>query len=369
MGTIKCPRCGANNDEESAFCAKCGYRIQAEKFVFQGQYSMGLFKKKSSKLGIVAAIFSVFGCMCYVGLILAIIDLCIRTPNKRYRWSYFAIIACIVWTIIFGALGAYGEDYVPPEKDTTQIETQLPNTEESQKEEVKKKESKSKADTKDKAKTQETEKVETEEKEETKVKEETPKKQNKFVSALVKDGLDEKVAKKAYKILKKKIGFKKLKYIDKMEGLTNYNIEADGNDIVMTASDKVYRIFIPESDYVFYEDGKVKLTAKRFDETTYTQSEASAYYIMAQQIIEEGLDDPNGVKFPSQTFSPEDIAIAKDGDLVAVKSYVDVKNYYGTKVRIDWIVQYTVTDIDSYACNPNYVKIGDDSAGKYIKMK
>lgn len=367
MGTTKCPRCGENNDDGSVFCAKCGYRMQAENFGFQGQYPMSCFKKKSSKLGIVAAIFSVFGCMCYVGLILAIIDLCIRTPNKRYRWSYFAIIACIVWTIIFGALGAYGEDYVPPEKDTTQIETQLPNTEETQKEKVQKKESKSKADTKDKAKTQETEKVETEVKEETKAKEETPKKQNKFVSALVKDGLDEKVAKKAYKILKKKIGFKKLKYIDKMEGLTNYNIEADGTDIVMTASDKVYRIFIPDSSYVFYEDGKVKLTAKKFADKEIDYNDAISYYTIAKTIITENLKSPRSAHFPSFITESGDVAMSKDGDLIIVQSYVDADNSFGASIRTKWTVQFKVIDLDSFSYETTYIKIGDQSYGSIEK--
>lgn len=339
-GIIICKSCGEKNNKGDTYCKSCGTKLtDSDNIMFE----LTDDKKKVSKLSFAALVCSFLGRYSYIGAILAFIDICIRKKNKQYKFSYFAICVSIVMMLALGSFGSSGSD--EPSKEPTQIETQ----------ETQSKEKASKQNPSTEANTQ--------------IKEEKVKKQNKFVKSLVNDGLDEKVAKKAYKILKKKIGFKKLKYVDKMDGLTNYNIEADGADIVMTASDKVYRIFIPSSSYVFYEDGKVRLTAKRFNETTYTQSEASAYYIMAQQIIEGGLDDPNGVKFPSQTFSPEDIAIAKDGDLIAVKSYVDVKNYYGTKVRIDWIVQYTVTDIDSYSCYPNYVKIGDDSAGEYIKMK
>lgn len=356
QNTVICESCGAENKADADYCCKCGSPIKDGGFrnnftrVFE---EFGNTDKKNSVISIIAAIFSIFGCMCYVGLILAIVDLCSGKKEKQHKWSIFAILVCIVWTIVFIFFGTIGSNESDSVVDT-QIESQT-ETEESQVVESTEKKSSKKLEDKEKTKSEKP----TEQK----------KKHNKIVSAFMKDGLDEKVAVKAYNILKKKIGFKKIEYVERMDDTSNYEITADGNDIVMTASDKVYRIFIPDSSYVFYEDEKVKLTAKRFDETTYTQSEASAYYIMAQQIIEDGLDDPNGVKFPSQVFSPEDVAIAKDGDLIAVKSYVDVKNYYGTKVRIDWIVQYTVTDIDSYACNPNYVKIGDDSAGEYIKME
>lgn len=322
-GIIVCKLCGEKNNKGDTYCKSCGTKLtDSDNIMFE----LADDKKKVSKLSVLAVACSFLGKYSYIGAILAFIDICIRKKDKQYKFSYFAICASIVIMLTVGSLGSSNNN--DSSDEPTQIEAQAQDE--------------SQANTQKKAG---------------------------FVESITKDGLDKKVAKKAKKILKEKIGFKKIEYVERMDDTSNYEITADGNDIVMTASDKVYRIFIPESDYVFYEDGKVKLTAKRFDETTYTQSEASAYYIMAQQIIEDGLDDPNGVKFPSQTFSPEDIAIAKDGDLVVVKSYVDVKNYYGTKARIDWIVQYTVTDIDSYACNPNYVKIGDDSAGEYIKMK
>lgn len=320
---IVCKSCGEKNNNGDIYCKSCGTKLtDSENIMFE----LVDDKKKVSKLSILAVACSFLGKYSYIGAILAFIDICIRKKDKQYKFSYFAICASIVVMLAVWSLGS--SDSNDSNDEPTQIETQTQDE--------------SQAGTQKKAG---------------------------FVESIAKDGLDKKVAKKAKKILKEKIGFKKIEYVERMDDTSNYEITADGNDIVMTASDKVYRIFIPDSSYVFYEDGKVKLTAKRFDETTYTQSEASAYYIMAQQIIEDGLDNPNGVKFPSQTFSSEDIAIAKDGDLIAVKSYVDIKNYYGTKVRIDWIVQYTVKDIDSYSCNPNYVKIGDDSAGEYIKMK
>lgn len=184
----------------------------------------------------------------------------------------------------------------------------------------------------------------------------------------MKDGLDEKVAVKAYNILKKKIGFKKIAYGKKANGADMYYIDADGYDVAITASDKVYRIFIPESDYVFYEDGKVKLTAKKIEDTTIDQNEGSSYYIMAQEIVKESLLNPRGAKFPSYVFNSDDVAMQKDGKLIAVQSYVDATNGYGATVRTKWTVQFVVTDIDSFSYDLKYVKVGDDSYGTFEKM-
>lgn len=359
MGMIQCPRCGANNGEDSCFCSKCGCRLQTESPMPQVPHFAREPKKVSSKLSIVAAIFSVFGCMCYLGLILAIIDLCIRRPYKKYKWSYFAIVACIIWTIIFGVFGIYGDDHEPSKKDTAQIETQLLETQRS--EESSEIASEKKQDTETDTQKQDTEKNDTQ------IKKEKPKKQNKFVKALVKDGLDEKVAKKAYKILKKKIGFKKLKYVDRMDGLTNYNIEADGNDIVMTASDKVYRVFIPDSSYVFYEDGKVKLTAKELADKEIDYNDAIAYYTIAKTIVTENLKSPRSAHFPSFITGSGDVGMSKNGDLIIVQSYVDAENAFGASLRTKWTVQFRVVDLDSFSYETTYIKIGDQSYGSIEK--
>ena len=322
-GIIVCKSCGEKNKKGDTYCKSCGTKLtDSENIMFE----LTDDKKKVSKLSVLAVACSFLGKYSYIGAILAFIDICIRKKNKQYKFSYFAICASIVIMLAVGSFGS--SDNNDSNDKPTQIETQTQDE--------------SQANTQKKVG---------------------------FVESITKDGLDKKVAKKAKKILKEKIGFKKIEYVERMDDTSNYEITADGNDIVMTASDKVYRIFIPESDYVFYEDGKVKLTAKRLGEITYDSSEASHYYIMAQEIVKNSLKNPSGAKFPSQVFSPEDIAIAKDGDLVAVKSYVDATNGFGAKVRTEWVVQFTVVDLDNFLCDPNYIKIGDDSAGEYKKMK
>lgn len=355
QNTVICESCGAENKANADYCRKCGSPIEDGGFrnnftrVFE---EFGNTDKKNSVISIIAAIFSIFGCMCYVGLILAIVDLCSGKKEKQHKWSIFAILVCIVWTIVFIFFGTIGSNESDSVADT-QIESQT-ETEESQVVESTEKKPDKKLENKEKTKSEKS----TEQK----------KKHNKIVSAFMKDGLEEKVAVKAYNILKKKIGFKKIEYVERMDDTSNYEITADGNDIVMTASDKVYRIFIPESDYVFYEDGKVKLTAKKLEDTTIDQNEGSSYYIMAQEIVKESLLNPRGAKFPSYVFNSDDVAMQKDGKLVAVQSYVDATNGYGATVRTKWTVQFVVTDIDSFSYDLKYVKVGDDSYGTFEKM-
>lgn len=356
QNVVFCRVCGEKNNADDNYCKSCASRLYKSNFETAFD-DIGNKDKKDSAMSIVSFILSIFGCMCYIGLIFAIIDLIAGKRERKHRFSIIAILLCIAWTIIFIFIGN-GTSDEPYSEPSTQIEYETETESELGKA------------TKDTEKPEENQNTELKEEPVVKTeKKEEPKKHNKVVTSFMNDGLDEKVAVKAYNILKKKIGFKKIEYDKKVDGVDMYYVNADGYDVAITASDNVYRIFIPESDYVFYEDGKVKLTAKRLGEITYDSSEASHYYIMAQEIIKNSLKNPSGAKFPSQVFSPEDIVIAKDGDLVAVKSYVDATNGFGAKVRTEWVVQFMVVDLDNFLCDPNYIKIGDDSAGEYKKMK
>lgn len=355
---VVCKSCGEKNNSDAQFCKKCGCSLGESNFksnfvdVFEESGKIG---KKNSVLSIFAAIFSIFGCMCYVGVILAIVDLCSKKRDRKHKLSVFAILACIVWTIVFIVIGSADDGNTDTQLPSTQIESQA----ETEGETEKVQETESKKVTEKSKNTEKTEKVQQKKK---------SKKHNKVVKALIKDGLDEKVAANTYSIMKKKIGFKKLEYEKKADGLDMYYIDADGFDVAITASDKVYRIFIPESSFVFYEDGKVKLTAKRLKETTIDQNEGSSYYIIAQEIVKQALLNPRGAKFPSYTFNSDAVAMQKDGDLVAVQSYVDATNGYGATIRTKWTVQFKVIDLDSFSYDLKYVKVGDDSTGTFEKM-
>lgn len=180
--------------------------------------------------------------------------------------------------------------------------------------------------------------------------------------------LDPTVSETAYDILKNQIGFSKLEYVSKMGETSNYEIKCDGIDMVLTASDKVYRIFIPSSSYVFYEDDAVKLTAKQYSDRTIDYDKQSRYYIIATEIVSSVLVDPSSADFPSIVTNAGEIAMQRNGSLVAIQSYVDSNNYYGQKVRSNFTVEFVVTDMDSFAYEVKYINVDGQTSGEFIDI-
>ena len=180
--------------------------------------------------------------------------------------------------------------------------------------------------------------------------------------------LDEDMSNKLNDILKTKIGFKKMKFVEKMGGTFNYSIEADGYDLVVTDLEDDFRIFIPSSSYVFYEDGKVLLTVDELNAKKIDKNDRNAYYIIAKEIIMSCLKNPNSADFPSIVTNSQDIAMQKDGDIVAVQSYVDAQNSFGTNVRSEWVVQFKVIDLDLYSYELVYLNIDGEISGEFINM-
>ena len=188
-----------------------------------------------------------------------------------------------------------------------------------------------------------------------------------FLTTL-KSQMDETVASEAYRILKDEIGFSELDFVEKIGDTTNYKINADGTEILLTASDKVYRIFIPNSDNVFYEDDAVKITAKQYEDTQIGYDEQSAYYIIAKTIVESALKNPGSAKFPSINTEAGSIAIERNGALVVVQSYVDAKNSFNAMARSSWTVEFMVYDLNTYSYDTLYIEIDGEKSGEYIKL-
>lgn len=184
----------------------------------------------------------------------------------------------------------------------------------------------------------------------------------------LKEVLDESVVESACDILENQIGFSSLVFDSKMGDTDNYKIEADGKEIIMTASDKVYRIFIPDTEYVFYEDDSVKMTAKQYEDKQISYGDQSAYYIIAKTIVESALKNPSSAKFPSINTEAGSIAIERNGALVVVQSYVDAKNSFNAKVRSNWTAEFMVYDLESYSYEPVFVEIDGQKSGEYINL-
>ena len=208
---------------------------------------------------------------------------------------------------------------------------------------------------------------ETEENEETSDTKEEKVQEDSFLTAL-KSQLSESVANDAYNIFKNDLGFENLTFIKKMDDTTNYVISANGVEVVLTASDKVYRIFIPNSDTVFYEDDTVEMTAKQYEDKQISYGDQSAYYIIAKTIVESALKNPSSAKFPSINTEAGSIAIERNGALVVVQSYVDAKNSFNATVRSNWTVEFMVYDLSTYSYDALYIEIDGEKSGEYIKL-
>ena len=191
--------------------------------------------------------------------------------------------------------------------------------------------------------------------------------EDKFVLDL-KEVIDSEVAEKTYDILKNQIGFSDLEYEGQIDATSNYEIIADGHYMVVTVSDDVYRVFIPNSSYTFYQDGNVTMTASELENKTIDQNDMYSYYIMAQEIVENCLKNPKSADFPSIVTHPEEIAMQRNGDIVAVQSYVDATNSFGATVRSKWMVEFKVLDLETYSYEALYINMDGETSGEYVEL-
>lgn len=166
-------------------------------------------------------------------------------------------------------------------------------------------------------------------------------------------------------ILKNQIGFTDIKFIEKMGETLNYSITADGYDVVITDMGDDFRIFIPNSDTIFYDDGEVVTTLEVLEMKKIDQNDYSTYAIMAESIIESCLVSPSSADFPWHT----EYGYEKFGDIVAVQGYVDAKNALGVEIRNQWVVQFTVLDMDTFSCQPIYINIDGEETGEFIEFE
>lgn len=342
---MKCNKCNTENPDNSKFCINCG-----EPLLINNQNKQK--PKKSSALSTASMILGIVGLLLTVvvigiipsimGLILGIIALVMKKPkrDRAIAGTTISLVAIIFFLVLLTGTSDT-EDKTEKKVENQQIDQE---NNKNLKEEAKKKKEEITSD-KD-------------------IEEQAP---MDFVSQLSKY-IDKSVAEKANDIIVNQIGFPEVELREKMGETTNFEISLDGVLAVLTASDDVYRIFVPDSDYTFYEDGVVKMTAQQFDDVTIDSYEQSSYYSIAKEIVESCLKSPKSADFPTLMFSGGDIAMKKSGDIVAVQSYVDAENSFGAEMRSQYIVEFRVIDLDSFSYEVIYVNIDGETYGTYIEI-
>ncbi len=201
--------------------------------------------------------------------------------------------------------------------------------------------------------------------------EETLSPENALLGKLKKE-LGDNVGQQAYDILVNQIGFTNLEYVKHTDGTGNYVMTSSEGDFILTAfsDDKVYRIFQPNGGAVFYEEDTLKMTVEELKKKAINHNDMTPYYMMAKEIVESGLKSPRSAKFPSIVTRPEEIAMSKNEDIIAVQSYVDAENSFGAMIRSKWTVQFEVIDISTYSYTPLYVNVdGEVLYGEWIDME
>lgn len=179
----------------------------------------------------------------------------------------------------------------------------------------------------------------------------------------------EEIANGANDVLINQIGFTEIEFDQQLGDTSNYEIIADGTYMVITAMQDYYRVFIPNTSYVFYEDGNIIISAEEFNNSKINYDDAIVYYIMAKEIVEQNLVNPKSADFPTLTFSAGEIGFAKTGDVITVQSYVDAKNLFNAVVRSNWTVQFIPLDMATYSYETTYINIDGNETGIYTETQ
>lgn len=169
-------------------------------------------------------------------------------------------------------------------------------------------------------------------------------------------------AKEAYSILTQDLGFEDISVENDGNGTTLFKVNADGYTLKLTVSDKPYMIIC--GDYNLYQNATINYT-KQDLENRNVGDNAANYYVMAKEAVSSTLTNPSSAVFSSL----ENCQIARNGEYVVVKGYVDAANSFNAQIRNDFLVELKIIDLSSYSYEVVYLNIGGESTGTYVDIK
>ncbi len=166
-----------------------------------------------------------------------------------------------------------------------------------------------------------------------------------------------------YNIYINDLGFDSLEFVEPLSSSNNYKVIANGYTTCLTAMNDGYcRIFIPDSSFVFYEDGNVILTYEQMKDLIIEPADMVYYYSIAQIIVEDCLKSPKSADFPKSS----EISYQKKGNLIAIQGYVDAENSFGAEIRSNYVVQFYVYDLENLSYEVTYIEIDGEKTGEFI---
>lgn len=170
-------------------------------------------------------------------------------------------------------------------------------------------------------------------------------------------------AEKVYDLIINQMGYTEITNVKLgSTGNINYDITADGYSIMIAVDDDgIYRAMC--GNYVLYENDSIKLTKVDLENRDIGGRE-SDFYVIAKEIVSLNLKSPSSAVFCSLS----DCQMQKNGDLVAVKGYVDAINSLGAQLRNDFLVEFRIIDLDSYSYEMVHININGDVSGEFIDL-
>ena len=101
MALINCNECGKEISDKATSCPHCGAPIY---FINSNDGDGKKSKKPHSTLSIWALVLSIFVITCFVGVILALVDLCKNDKTKKHVGSWVALVLTILYAFfVFGS--------------------------------------------------------------------------------------------------------------------------------------------------------------------------------------------------------------------------------------------------------------------------
>lgn len=129
MAMIYCKECGKEISDKADKCPHCGCPMQSSNTTSQASTPKSK-EGKVSGLSVTALIFSILGCTFIVGVILAIIDLCIKDGRKK-TCSIIALVISGIWLVI--GVANVGNNDKPEKVGNTSVSTNVETDNKSEK--------------------------------------------------------------------------------------------------------------------------------------------------------------------------------------------------------------------------------------------
>lgn len=135
---MKCTKCGKEMREGQeqvglengvaiyntfAYCDECKQKVNLDSLKKNKE------SKKHSTLSIWACVLSLFGCTSFIAFILALVDLCKNDKSKKHVGSWFALIICALYLLVFVPNLAGTEEKEPQKIGHIETESTMENNE------------------------------------------------------------------------------------------------------------------------------------------------------------------------------------------------------------------------------------------------